>query len=305
MNIASIDIGSNTVLLLIAAINNKELTTILNRYESPRLGKGLQIGGNIQNDRIDHLLLILEKYKELIDEYNCTEIIVTATNAMRIASNSEEICEDIKNKFDLNVNIIPGDEEARLSFLGASTSLPNIEDKVVIDIGGGSTEIIWGNQSDIFYKHSYQTGVVSLTEKFLSNFPYTEDSINNAKKYLTDIFEPIKKNIPKNFSTIAVAGTPTTLSCIKQGLKTYDENKVESSILTGEDISILFEKLSKMSGEEIKHKFGQVVEGREDVLFSGLLILQHIMQIKLIDRINVSSKGIRYGNIVHYINDLK
>lgn len=301
MNIASIDIGSNTVLLLIASIENKTLIPILNKYETPRLGKGLNIGGKIENERVTHLLEILYEYKVLTEKYNCRKIIVTATNAFRIASNSTKIVSSIKNELSLEVDIILGDREAELSFYGASSSFPNFDKKIVIDIGGGSTEIIYGNNSEIFYKKSFQIGVVNLTEMFLNNFPYKDKSIENAKKHLQQIFSAIELIIPKGIATIAVAGTPTTLSCIKQKLKTYEENKVEGSSITKNDLDNIFRTMFPLSPREIQENFGSVVNGREDVLFAGILILQHIVNIIKVDIINVSSRGIRYGNIIDYI----
>ena len=305
MNIASIDIGSNTVLLLIASIENKTLIPIINKYESPRLGKGLKIGGKIENERVTHLLDILSEYKVLSEKYNCGKIIVTATNALRIASNSKKIISKIKDELDLEVEIISGGREAELSFYGASSSLPNFDEKIVIDIGGGSTEIIYGNNSKILYKKSFQVGVVSLTEMFLNNFPNESKNVENAKKYLQNIFSPIDSTIPKGIKTIAVAGTPTTLSCIKQDLRTYHENKVEGSIITQNDLDTIFQKLFHLSPQQIKENFGLVVSGREDVLLAGLLILQHIAKLIRTDIINVSSRGIRYGNIINYIDLLK
>lgn len=305
MNVASIDIGSNTVLLLIASIENNTLFPILNRYESPRLGKGLKIGGIILNERIDHLLKILSEYKDLINLYKCEHTIITATNAMRIASNSGEIIDKVKYELGMNIKIVDGDEEARLSFIGASSTINNDDNRVVIDIGGGSTEVIYGNNEKIIFKKSFQTGVVSLTEKYLEQFPYPVESLNNAKEHLNNIFREIKSIIPPNLPTIAVAGTPTTLSCIKQGLKLYDEKKVEGSILNINDINKLHDTLKYLSGNEILNKFGEVVSGREDVLFSGLLILETISTLILLDIIIVSSRGIRYGNIYNYILSLK
>lgn len=301
MNIASIDIGSNTVLLLIASIQNNSLIPIINMYESPRLGKGLNHGGIIDCDRIDNLLIILAEYKRLAEQYECTKIIVTATNAMRIASNSIDIINKIKNELNLNVEVISGEREAELSFLGASSSLPHINEKLVIDIGGGSTEIIYGKTSEIFFKRSFPIGVVNLTEQFLGSFPHSIESLDDTKKHLKNIFSILHSAIPKKIEVIAVAGTPTTLSCIKQNLKIYDENKVEGSVLVRKDLNKIFEEMVNLSPAEIKSNFGSVVNGIEDVLLAGLLILQHISKVVDTDIINISSRGIRYGNIINYI----
>ncbi len=305
MNIASIDIGSNTVLLLIAKIENNKLFPLLNLYNSPRLGKDLLPGKKIKQDRIEHLIKILTLYKEKTNEYNCEKVLLNATNAMRVASNSEEILKIIKEKLNFNIEIINGTKEAELSFIGASSSIPELITKMVIDIGGGSTEIIYGNNDNILFKHSFQVGVVSLTENFFKNSTKNDNEVNNALKYLHEIFNPIEKIIPDTLPTIAVAGTPTTLTCIKQNLHEYDEVKVEASELTFEDILRMKTELQKIPDYKMKELYGSVVEGREDVLFAGILILEAIMKIKKIDKIFVSGRGLRYGIIINYLNIIK
>lgn len=301
MNTASIDIGSNTVLLLIAEAENGNLNPIINEYRSPRIAQGLTPGKIIKKESADKLMKSLSYYKELIDSNNCNSTIVTATNAFRIAANAADIKRNIFDKFGWDVKILSGDEEAKLTYLGAASSFPMYDEKVVIDIGGGSTEVVYGNNSEIIYKKSFQTGVVSLTEKFFDSFPYSNEQIINAENFLNEIFEEIAEKIPVAVPIIAVAGTPTTLSCIVQEIKTYDEYLVEGSILTRDDLRYLFKELLPLSPQEVLRKFGQVTEGREDLLFSGLLILEYVHHKLTTDEINVSTRGLRYGNIISYL----
>ncbi len=301
MNIASIDIGSNTVLLLIAKIENNLLIPILNDYHSPRISKNLLPGNNISNDKILHLLDILKKYKKKIGSYNCKNVFITATNAMRIAANSKEIVKLIKTELDFDVQIIDGKTEAKFSYLGASSSIPKINEKMVIDIGGGSTEIIYGINKEIKFKNSFQTGVVSLTEKYLTEFPRSDKSIIKAEKFLQNSFLPLLDTIPSQLTTLAVAGTPTTLSCINQNLRDYKDEAVERSELTLDEINNLLEKIRIVPSNKMIEKFGNSVKGREDILFAGVIILKSIMEIKLIDKIIVSSRGLRYGTIINYL----
>ncbi|MCP5062979.1 MAG: hypothetical protein GY936_11000 [Ignavibacteriae bacterium] len=305
MKIASIDIGSNTVLLLIAEVKDSKLTPILNLYKMPRLGKGLLPKNPIAKDRIALLLAILEEYSNVIKEHGCDKIIVTATNAMRIASNSDEIIDLVKQKFSYEIKIVDGDEEARLSYLGASSTLQNNVPRTVIDIGGGSTEIIYGTPNKIKFKQSFQTGVVSLTEKYLTKLPYPISTFGEVENFFDETFQSIKTNIPKNVSTLAVAGTPTTLSGIFQNLKEYDEEKIEGSILEADVIKTLSNVLSSLDHGQIQDLFRKIVKGREDVIFAGSLILDYLVRTLKVPRIVVSSKGIRYGSIIDYIDRLK
>ncbi len=301
--IASIDIGSNTVLLLIAEIDitNHRIKTLANFYEMPRISKDLKKTGIISSQRKEKLFKVLENYKKKISEYKCDTILVSATNAFRIAENANEIVMEIKNKFGFNVKILSGDEEAKYSFLGATFDFQLERNTLVIDIGGGSTEIIYGSKSDILFKKSFGFGVVSLTENFISNYPVNNSEIAKIKTYTTHNFDELSDIIPRAPFSIAVAGTPTTLSCIKQNLKIYSEEKIEKSVLSTKDLENLISKLKTMTPTEIKNSFGAVVAGREDVLLTGTLILFSLAKVLSIEQFYVSGKGIRYGAIIDYM----
>ncbi len=304
MTIASIDIGSNTVLLLIAEVNkiSNEFKTILNRYEAPRLGKGLTDSGNISEESIEKLICVLSAYKKLINQYNCSVILCTATNAMRIAKNSEEILRRVKDEFHINIEIITGEREAELSFLGASTVLPNTQNKIVIDIGGGSTELIYGNFSRIFYKKSFPVGAVNLTEQFIHNNIPDEQELKSLENSVKNIFKELKGIFPSSTPLIAVAGTPTSLSAINLSLTDFDEDIVEGSQLTLTDINKFIDEFSLISPSEILNRYEKIISGREDVILAGTFILRSVMDIIGNDRIYISGRGIRYGSVIDYLH---
>lgn len=203
----------------------------------------------------------------------------------------------------LDIQIISGDEEAKYSYLGAASAAKDGFKKLVIDIGGGSTEIIIGIEEEIIYKKSFQIGVVSLTERFVTQILPAKENISSMKNYITETFEELSKLGNDRLSAVAVAGTPTTLFCIKQNIKDYDDAKVEGSILTKNDLTNLISEISPLSSEEIKQNYGGVVAGREDVLLSGTLILLQLCEILNLDDIIVSSKGLRYGAVVNFLRE--
>lgn len=307
MNIASIDIGSNTVLLLIARIEEKtnNIHTILNKYEIPRISRNLERNGNISGEAIDRLFNALNSYSKIITEHHCEHVLVNATNAMRIAANASEVVTTIREAFGYSVNIIPGKQEAYLSYLGAIYGKTDSQ-KIVIDIGGGSTEIIIGHGKEIHFAESIGVGAVNLTEKHCSSLPLSKQEINNISAEVLDhLSNLIIDNKTENISgikMIAVAGTPTTLSCINQNLTEYDEDLIEGAVLTVDEISLLSNELAKYSPEEILKKYGGIVKGREDILLTGTIILQTIANNFDVREILVSGRGIRYGAIVDYLN---
>lgn len=308
MTVASIDIGSNTVLLLIAKINLElpSINTLQNFYKVPRISQGLRPWTQISKNKIGLLYEILIEYNNVIKDYECSHVFAVGTNAFRIASNGSEIINEIQNIYKWNIKIITGDEEARLSFLGAAFPFESeIENKTVIDIGGGSTEIIFGNKNNIIYKKSFPVGVVSLTEKYFKMNPPSVEELEQATEDVDIIFKELNNTIPSYVQTIAVAGTPTTLCCIKQGIREYDDSLVDNSILRIDEINSIFKKISMMDKNEISYQYGQVVEGREDVLTAGTLLLLSLMKILKLDSIVVSGKGLRYGVVYDFMQKMK
>jgi exopolyphosphatase/guanosine-5'-triphosphate,3'-diphosphate pyrophosphatase len=305
MNIASIDIGTNTVLMLIANISkdDKTIKPLLNEYRMPRIGKGLIPGGEINSDSIVRLFDVLEIYADIIKKYNCEKVIAKGTSALRLASNSSDIINKIKVQFGIEVEIISGTEEARLSYLG-SISAFNSTNNIVIDIGGGSTEVIFGTNKSITYSKSFEAGAVNLTENLLKNDPPSNKELEELFNRINNVFAKLKNRFPSDALVIAVAGTPTSLSCIKQGLTVYDEEKVEGSFLYKDELHDFVSHLSKMSHSEIKSKYQEIVSGRDDIILAGTAILFLISEILNVKDIAVSGRGIRFGSIIDYLDKL-
>ncbi len=304
MIIASIDIGTNTILMLIANVDaSKKIisSTIIDEYRIPRIGKGLSPDKEIGPQQIENLFVVLGEYHQLIKKYNCDKVIAVATNAFRISSNGRKLACEIRNKFGFDVEIISGDDEAKFSYLGAANNKFKGANNLVIDIGGGSTEIIIGNDENILFKKSFLIGVVSGKEKYLNANPLLPAQINKLKEELIKLFNGVYLEKFKIDKTFAIAGTPTTLACLKLNLDHYEESIIEGSDLTKDEVNDFISELSILSPSEILGKYKAVVQGREDVLLCGTIILHTIMEILNLDSVTVSTKGIRYGAIVNFL----
>lgn len=306
MRIASIDVGSNTVLLLIAEIRNGKLFTILNLYRAPRLSKGLNDSNFINHNAVERLLAVLKEYKEVIDKYNCSAVLIKATAALRKAENRNSIIKTVEDKLSLKIDIISGQEEAELSYLGALSDFEEDNSYSVIDIGGGSTEIIYGRKDKIDYKFSFPFGAVILKEKYISEYPVSEDEISNISTFLKYHFSKLHERINgKDLLPIAVAGTPTSLSALNLGLNEYNEDIIEKSLLRKSDIERLISYFAHTTPSILIKKHKHMLEGREDIILTGSLILKGFMDALELDEIFVSSRGVRYGIIIDYMNNLK
>ena len=306
MIIASIDIGTNTVLLLIARVDETslEINPLLNEYRMPRIGRGLKQNKNIAVDRIEKLFSVLSEYQIIISKYNVDDVLVTATNPFRIAANSAEIVDRIKKQLSLNVNIISGKIEAEFAFLGAVPVPIKNKSNLVIDIGGGSTELILGVENNIKYEKSFQIGSVSATENYLKHSPPLDKELNELKFKLQTIFGEIKNKLSPDI-TFSIAGTPTTLLCMVNELKIFNDSMVQGGILKYEDITKMIQELKKLTPKEIRNRYGMIMQGREDIILSGSLILLNIMKLLNLSEVVVSSRGIRYGAIVSFLKGIQ
>jgi exopolyphosphatase/guanosine-5'-triphosphate,3'-diphosphate pyrophosphatase len=304
MIIASIDIGTNTALLLIAEVELKtcKITPLQNEYRMPRIGQGTKKSGVISSDRLKLLFTVLDEYDKIIKKFNCEQVIISGTNAFRMADNSPYISKEIKNKYGYDLNVISGEQEAEYAYLGAISELEVFLNSVVIDIGGSSTEIIVGEGNKIISKRSLQLGSVSATEQFLMHSPPLKHEIENLKLEIQKSFSDINsKEIPKQ--VIAIAGTATTLASMILGLKEFDEDEVNNSVLTIQDMRKINEDLNYLGTSEILDKYGSVMVGREDIIFAGAYILLQFMESFRIENIKVSTRGIRYGAVVKYLQN--
>lgn len=305
MTIASIDIGTNTVLLLIADVDSStsKIITLCNEYSMPRIGQGTKQTGVISQNRLNLLYDVLKEYKIIINSYYCDKVILTGTNAFRMAKNTPEITREINKLFNFDLNVISGEDEAEYAYYGTISDLDDNFFSMVIDIGGSSTEVIIGKGKRIISKNSLQLGSVSATEQILKNSPPLKTEIENLRKEIKILFAALDhKNIPGQ--VIAIAGTATTLACMKSGLKEFEENKVDKSIITIQDMKNIIGEVIFLTPAEILDKCGPVMRGREDIIFAGAFILYQFMQHFEIENIAVSTRGIRYGAIVKYLTNL-
>jgi exopolyphosphatase / guanosine-5'-triphosphate,3'-diphosphate pyrophosphatase len=301
---ASIDIGSNTALLLIAEIKRKEKNIIALREEQriPRISRNIGTSGKINDESVERLVSVLDHYFNLIKEYGCDKVLMTGTSAFRTASNSEEIKILLKVEYGTEIRILSGDEEAELAFLGTWEYADRNEIRLVIDIGGGSTEIIYGDTEKLLFRKSFNAGAVSLSERFSSSSSIREAMMSSLEEIINkDEVLPFIDYAPDK--AIALAGTPVTLACIYKGLNVYSEDDVEGFILTREIVSEISLFLSRYTADELLSKYPDLLKGREDLILSGSIILLYLMNLLSLDNVIVSTKGIRYGTIIKYLAD--
>ncbi|MGL4654065.1 3-dehydroquinate synthase [Cetobacterium sp.] len=295
-----IDIGTNSCRIFIAEVeksNNKIeiITPIFKDLEVSRLGKNLNQTGVLSKESIEKTYEIIKRFKEKSDSMGVTELIAFATAATREASNGSMFVQGIKNEFDINTLVIPGEIEAKLSFNGNSNIYR--EKIATIDVGGGSSEITIGNYNGIDYVKSFPIGVVKLTEMFFAGENYNEETLLSARNYLKGFFNELSKFGQNSFKIIGVAGTVTTNVSIVKRLPKFIESEVNGHVLTKLDLEEnLFLFLSKNLND--RKKIIGLEPNRADVIIAGNLILLTLLEILNKTSITVSTVDNLEGGMV-------
>lgn len=297
MRVAALDLGSNTFLCLIAEVDSTGKISILSDLaEVVRLGEGVAVTGVISEEALQRASRCLERFKAEITKFNPEKIRAVSTAAARNAKNKNDLFQ-IFERANIPLEIIHGNSEAELTFKGAISGNLSAKKKLIIDIGGGSTELIVGSPSGILYKKSFEVGVVKLREKFIHQFPIGPDIQELIEKEISDsIKEAVVIDDSDDIEIIAVAGTPTTLAAVVLG--GFDVQKIEGFRFTLDQLLHWQKKMCLLSPIEIEQQF-KVPPGRSDVIAVGIMILVNVLQLIQRDSIAVSTRGLRYGVATH------
>jgi exopolyphosphatase/guanosine-5'-triphosphate,3'-diphosphate pyrophosphatase len=295
VKIAVIDIGTNTVLLLLAEISDKGgLHPVLYEQRVPRLGKGVDATRRLHRESIDRVVQVLREYLNVLSPFHPVSTVVCGTSALRDASNRAEFSKRVQKDLGLSVEILTGDEEALHTYSGALSGLAGVGRAMVLDIGGGSTEISVGDSSHVLQKLSVDVGSVRLTERFFRHDPPTPSEVNQATLSVRDEFKELETLGGQGQILIGVAGTATTLALLDQGLEDFTVEGVSNYRLTRKAVERLFTQLCGLSQAELL-RLTPAMKGRADIITGGTLILKEVMDATGHEVLVVSERGVRYG----------
>lgn len=292
MKLASLDLGSNTFLCLVSEVENQKITKIYSdEVIMVRLGQGLSASKKFHPDALVRAKTALTQFKKTLDREKPEAILAMATSAARDAENQDELFK-ICSELNIPLEIIPGEKEAEITYRGAISGMSSANARLVLDIGGGSTEFIFGEDQKIIFGQSLDIGCVRLTEKFISMQPTPQSEITALQNFITlQIQQIVKLAAQKPKEILAVAGTPTTIAQVEIGY--FDATKIDGYELTQHGLLNWLEKLAVMSvSEKIKAGFP---EGRADVIIVGIITLLETLKAFNLDKLTVSTRGVRYG----------
>ncbi|MGV9414559.1 Ppx/GppA phosphatase family protein [Nocardia sp. NPDC003693] len=284
--IAAIDCGTNSIRLLIAdAVREGEapprLTDVHREMRIVRLGQGVDATGALAPESIERTRVALADYVDLMIEHKVTRVRMTATSATRDASNREDFFAMTAAELGRVVpgaqaEVITGDEEARLSFAGAVGELSSAQGPfVVVDLGGGSTEVVLGDSSGVQSAYSADIGCVRITERALHGNPPTPEEVAAARFFASERLAQAFGVVPveRAHTWVGVAGTMTTLAAVALDLPEYDSERVHLTRLSGADLRAVCDRLIKMNHDE-RAALGPMHPGRVDVIGGGAVIAE-------------------------------
>ena len=305
--IASIDIGSNTVrLLILESTGNAEFNLLVSQRNITRLGEGMDTQGKLAINRMEATLQVLAAFRQICLENGDPPLFAVATSAVREASNGHEFVRRAKKETGINIKIITWEEEARLTLEGVFWKIPDNNRKVVtLDIGGGSTEFILSQGKEISSFCSTSLGVVRLTEKFISRHPIDEKEFLSLKNHLENELQAVKKKLStfRPELLIGTAGTVTTLSALKNNIYPYDPEKIQASVFSRKDAESILEDLKRKSLSE-RLAMKPLEPGREDLIIAGTIIVLETMSAFDCETLTVSEYSLREGIILKAVNSI-
>jgi len=297
---ASIDIGTNTIRLLISERTGRGLLKIYINRVITRLGEGFSDNTRLLNSNaVNRSVAALYDFSKVIKKFHVNKIRAVATSVVRESKNGEEFVKQVADKTGLAVEVISGEEEAKLTVSGVLNSVSvNANNCIIFDIGGGSTEYVHIRSSNIVNLVSTNLGVVHLTEEFLRSEIETEQELANLSIYIKETLQRELENFEiidkKDLILIGTAGTPTTLAAIELKLKEYNPELVNNFVLSEEMILSTIKKLLNMHKKD-RAKITGLEKGREDILVVGALILIETLRKYSQNSVIVSDGGVLEG----------
>jgi exopolyphosphatase / guanosine-5'-triphosphate,3'-diphosphate pyrophosphatase len=297
-SIAVVDIGTNSTRLLVARVEDGRVEELERQSKVTRLGQDVDSTGRLAGEAVERVLGVLEEYRHLIDVRSADRVVALATSAVRDSANGDEFRARVGGRFGFDLRTISGDEEARLTFRGATSAREDDDEPtLVIDIGGGSTELVTGRPgADPDFHVSTQSGSVRQTERHLHDDPPGADQVAALRREVRQIVEDavpaeVRQSVTRG---IAVAGTATQLASIDLGLDEKDRERVHGHVMQRGSVSRMLDGLASVPLEERKRTKG-LDPDRAPTIVAGAAILLEVMESFGLDAVEASERDILHG----------
>lgn len=296
---AGIDIGTNTILLLIAEVEGNTIRPVVDAVKVVRLGEGVDKNRAFAPAAMDRAQACFQEYGKILQEHGVEHCRAVATSGSRDAENSAAFFRDMQPVLGFPIEVISGEEEAELSFLGALCEKEKPDNYALIDIGGGSTEFVCRGDDGDLVRKSFDLGCVRMKERFLHHDPATPEEIQAVQKNVEEVFDQDAEiwSAIQGKRLMGVAGTATYLSSANLELEEFDAEQVNGSSLSIEAIRELRKTMQEMTAED-RLGMGGMDSGRADVIVGGAIVLEEALKRSGHDEVEISVRGLRYGLVL-------
>ncbi|WP_242394526.1 Ppx/GppA phosphatase family protein [Anaeromyxobacter oryzisoli] len=292
---AAIDVGTNTVLLLVAERRGATLAPVLERAEITRLGRGVDAAGRLDPAALRDTVRVIAEYAAAARGLGARVLACVATSAARDAANGAEFFAAVREQAGLSAEIISGDEEARLVYASAVRDFGAGGPLAVLDVGGGSTEFIVGEGPAPRARTSLQVGAVRLTERHVTTDPIAPAEWRRLRAAAREALAPVAGLAARDGATLfGVAGTVTTLCAVSLALPVYEAGQVHGRVMTRAEVEALLERLAALP-VAARAALPGMEPKRADVILAGGAIVAEAMDLAGFDRLTVSDRGVRWG----------
>jgi len=295
VKLASIDLGSNSTRLLIVEVDDQGFNVLLRKHVVTKMSENIEQTGVISTGAFKRVNSTLRDFKKLLIANDVDDVFVVGTAALRDAKNSDEIIENIRRKYDFEVEVLSGHEEGITTSVGVLHFMQNTENFLIIDIGGRSTEFIYEFENKIVSK-SLNLGVVTLSEKYFSNLPIGQELIDEAKLKIETELSQLDIKDKKN--VIGVSGTALSLASIFLDQKNFNEEELHEIKIDIDNVQEINKRILKMSEAEIITKFRGIDPKRASTITSGIFLLEIILSHYSNSAIIISKNDILEGLIL-------
>jgi exopolyphosphatase / guanosine-5'-triphosphate,3'-diphosphate pyrophosphatase len=297
VRVAVIDIGTNSTRLLISDVEGANAEQVERRTTVTNMGRGVDHTNLICADAVEDVCRVIADYMARYEEMGAERVMAIATSAVREAANGEAFIAELRERFALDTRLLTGEEEAHLTYLGATAQRAEGEPTLVFDIGGGSTELIIGTGMDVGFHTSLQAGTIRQSERHLTSDPPDPHELEDLASEVRNLIDGAVAEQPAAAPTraIAVAGTPTSLAAVDQALEPYDPGRVHGYRLGMRKIQRMLSRLSSLPLAE-RLRVPGLHPGRAPTIVAGAVILVQVMRAFGLEEIEVSELDILHGS---------
>jgi exopolyphosphatase / guanosine-5'-triphosphate,3'-diphosphate pyrophosphatase len=294
--VAVIDAGTNSTRLLVADVRGASVEEVERRTTVTQLGRGVDVSGQLSSDGVERVCETVASYVAVQEELGAEVVRTIATSAVRDASNGDAFVAELRERFALSPEVLDGNAEARLTYRGATAGRPPAEATLIVDIGGGSTELVVGTGAEISFSTSLQVGVVRQSERRIPSDPPSAVELDSLAGEIESVLDAAIAKRPEAHANIGigVAGTPTSLAAIDLGLDPYDPERVHGHELSLPGVQRMLARLATVPLAE-RAAIPGLHSDRAPTIVAGVVILIEVMRAFGLEQITVSEHDILHG----------